>query len=86
MVNYSVKLLIKIVLSTVGFLIIATAMKYYQTSIGGSVAVGQLEDSYSSSANMKMWQDFKNNWIIGYGFLVLILFFTDIKKLFSKKY
>lgn len=84
--NYNLKLVVKLTISAVIFIGVASIMKYYQPTIGGSIAVGQLEDSHSSGAGVKMWQDFKSNWIIGYGLFVLILFFNDLIRLFRKKY
>lgn len=84
--NCNIKLIIKIAVSLLVFLVVSYTMKYYQPAVGGSIAVNQLEDSYSSSASVKIWQDFKNNWIFCYGVLVIALFFTDIRKLFKKDY
>lgn len=81
-----IKIVIKIIISVVLFVAISSIMKYYQPAIGGSIAVSQLEDSYSSSAGVKMWQDFKDNWIIGYGLIVIVLFSTDLVRLFKRKY
>lgn len=84
--SYAIKLTIKLAIAASVFFIASNIMTYYQPSIGGTFTVGQIEDSYSSSAKVKMWQDFKNNWIIAYGLLVLALFATDLKRLFKKKY
>lgn len=80
------RVLIKLAIAVIVFAVASNIMAYYQPAIGGSIAVGQLEDSYSSSAGVKMWQDFKNNWIVFYGVFVIALFATDLKRLFKKKY
>lgn len=84
--NHYTRIVIKLAISIGLYIAISTLMKYYQPAIGGSIAVSQLEDSYSSSASVKVWKDLKNNWIVGYGVLVAALFFTDVKRVLRKKY
>jgi hypothetical protein len=83
-VSFNIKLLIKLAVAAIVFLAISTGMTYYQPAIGGSIAVSQLQDSYSSSTGVKVWQNFKDYWIAAYGIFVIALFATDLKRLFNK--
>ena len=78
------KIIIKFAVSAVLYLVLSTIMTYYQTVIGSNIAVGQLEDSYSSTANLHMWNDIKDHWIIGYVVLVILIFSGNIKNLLIK--
>lgn len=55
----------------------------YEPVISGQVAVQQLNDSYDSSANMTIYQSFKNWSWVGYILIPVLIFFKDIKKLFG---
>lgn len=81
----NIRVVAKIIISLILFIVIDMLMRYYEPSIGGNIAVKQLEDSYSSSANVKMWQEVKNNWFLGYIVLVVFIFINDIKRLFKNK-
>jgi hypothetical protein len=67
-------------------LLIATTLIFnaFEPSIAGQVAVQQLNDSYASTAGMTTYQSVKNWFWITYIVVPVLVFFSDIKKLFKK--
>lgn len=67
-------------------LIVLTSVVFnaFEPTISGQVAVGQLQDTVSSSASMDLYRNFRDYFWITYLVIPFLVFFTDIIKLIKK--
>lgn len=82
--SYIAKLIIKFVVAFVVFGVCMSVTNYFHPVLGAKFAVDQLNDTYTSNAGVKFWQGFKNNWIYGYIFFLVLLFLNNFKDVFTK--
>lgn len=76
----------KFIIASIACIIIGLTFNYLSPAIGGGLAVDQLNDSHTASADVKMWQDLKNNLYIFYVLIFIATFGNDVyKSLYMRK-
>lgn len=83
--NMWLKFSMKFIISLVIYTLISLFIAHMQPAIGGSIAVSQLQDSYTSSIGVGFWKTIKNLSFLLLPIILLSVFANDIYRLFIKK-